>query len=75
MTKRRFIEFILIAVAGIVALSAGWARQDSADLLLVHGKVLTVDERFTIQSAVAVKDGKILAVGGDDFERRTRPPR
>ena len=70
MTKRRFIEFIFIVVAAIVALSAGWARQDSADLLLVHGKVLTVDERFTIQSAVAVKDGKILAVGGDDFERR-----
>ncbi|MBA2304788.1 MAG: amidohydrolase family protein [Acidobacteria bacterium] len=32
-------------------------------LILCNGKVLTVDERFTIAQAVAVRDGRILAVG------------
>lgn len=38
-----------------------------ADLLLFNGKVLTVDKAFSIKSAVAVKDGKIVAVGGDEL--------
>jgi predicted amidohydrolase YtcJ len=37
-----------------------------ADLLLVNGKVITVDSRFSIQQAVAVKNGWIVAVGTDD---------
>jgi predicted amidohydrolase YtcJ len=32
-------------------------------LVLVNGKVLTVDSQFTIAEAVAVRDGRILAVG------------
>ncbi|HEY2941517.1 MAG TPA: hypothetical protein VGN09_03695, partial [Vicinamibacteria bacterium] len=32
-------------------------------LVLYNGKVLTVDERFTVAEAVAVRDGRILAVG------------
>ncbi|GJM29504.1 MAG: amidohydrolase [Cyclobacteriaceae bacterium] len=36
-----------------------------ADTVLYHGKVITVDQDFSIQEAVAVKDGKILAVGKD----------
>ena len=43
---------------------------EAADLLLVHGKVVTVDDRFSIQSAVAVKDGRIIAVGGDELTQR-----
>ena len=34
-----------------------------ADLILHNGKIVTVDERFTIAQAVAVKKGKFLAVG------------
>ena len=37
-----------------------------ADLLLVNGKVITVDSRFSIQQAIAVKNGWIVAVGTDD---------
>ena len=37
-----------------------------ADLLLVNGKVITVDRRFSIHQAVAVKKGWIVAVGADD---------
>jgi predicted amidohydrolase YtcJ len=43
---------------------------EPAELLLVNGKVLTVDPSFSIQSAVAIKDGKILAVGGPEVATR-----
>ena len=44
----------------------------SADLILHHGKVATVDDRFSIQEAVAVRDGRILEVGrnADVLKRR-----
>jgi predicted amidohydrolase YtcJ len=62
-------------IAGVMALlalagAAGAAHAASADLVLYNGKVLTVDKRFSIRSAVAVRDGKIVAVGGDDLLER-----
>jgi predicted amidohydrolase YtcJ len=36
-----------------------------ADLILMSGKIVTVDEEFNIAEAVAVKDGKFVAVGTD----------
>jgi predicted amidohydrolase YtcJ len=36
---------------------------DDADLILHHGKVITVDEKFSIAQALAVKGDRILAVG------------
>src|ERR1700722_14890188 len=42
---------------------------EPADLVLFNGKVLTVDGKFSIRSAVAVKDGKIIAVGGREVAR------
>jgi len=34
-----------------------------SDLVIINGKVITVDRNFSIAQAVAVKDGKIVAVG------------
>jgi predicted amidohydrolase YtcJ len=34
-----------------------------ADLAIVNGKIVTVDSRFSIAEAVAVRDGRIVAVG------------
>jgi predicted amidohydrolase YtcJ len=39
--------------------------QSSADLIATNGKVVTVDNNFSIAQAVAVKDGKFIAVGSD----------
>ncbi|MBI3415147.1 MAG: amidohydrolase [Verrucomicrobia bacterium] len=35
----------------------------SADLILHHGKIATVDDSFSIHEAIAIGDGKILQVG------------
>ena len=53
---------ILISLSLLVVMSAAaWAQ--SADTILVSGKILTVDSQDSIQEAIAVRDGKILAVG------------
>jgi len=45
-----------------------------ADMVFLNGKVITADERFTVAEAVAVRDGKILAVGrSQDIIRMAGP--
>lgn len=49
-----------------LALAACTGGSDHADLVLFNGKVITVDPSDAIAQAVAVKDGRILAVGTDE---------
>jgi len=42
----------------------------SSDLVFYNGKVLTVDEHFSIRSALVVRDGRIEAVGADELLER-----
>jgi predicted amidohydrolase YtcJ len=50
------------------------AAAEPADLILHNGKVVTVDERFSIQATVVVKDGRIIAVGGDELAKQFQAP-
>jgi len=38
-------------------------RRGQGRLLLLKGKIVTVDQEFTIAEAVAVKNGRVVAVG------------
>ena len=40
-----------------------FAQQPAPDLILSNGKIITVDERFTIAQAVAIQGDRIVAVG------------
>src|SRR6266850_1333652 len=46
------------------------ARSGQADLALVNGRILTVDDRFRVAAALAVRDGRFVAVGSNDDVRR-----
>jgi len=56
-------------VSLLLALSA-CSNTGAADLVLRGGKVATVDSEFSIQQAIAVKDGLIAYVGADDGVER-----
>src|SRR5882724_4658111 len=60
---------------GAIAL-AGCAQrpQTQADLILHHGRVVTVDQSFSIREAIAVKHGKILRVGMDGEVLKLKGP-
>jgi len=44
------------------------------NLVIINGKVLTVDPQFTVAEAVAMRDGRILAVGTNDQIKRLVGP-
>jgi predicted amidohydrolase YtcJ len=65
---------ILALVLGSILLpAAGWSAE--ADLILHHGKVAVVDERFSIHEAIAVQDGRVVAVGPNDQILARRGPK
>src|SRR5205085_11634227 len=65
-------HFIWIAIACAIAgcaseqpmtVARALAPGEFAETILTNGKIVTVDERFGIAQALAVKDGRIVAVG------------
>ncbi|MDQ3276951.1 MAG: amidohydrolase [Bacteroidota bacterium] len=55
-------QYILPFAVGLCTLTAV-AQKKTADLLLHNGKIYTVDAKFSVASAMAVKGGKIIDVG------------
>jgi predicted amidohydrolase YtcJ len=49
----------------ILTLGLGSHGMAESDLILHHGKVVTVDDAFSIREAMALENGKILAVGSN----------
>lgn len=50
------------------------AHAQSADMILINGKILTVDRNFAVREAVAIRDGKIAAVGTNTGIRKQAGP-
>ena len=44
------------------------------DLVILNGKILTADDQFTIAEALAIRDGKFLAVGNNALIRQMVGP-
>ncbi len=61
-SSKPFVACLCAAVLFLAA-SRGHAQQPAADLILTNGKIVTVDDRFTIAQAVAIKGQRIIAVG------------
>lgn len=62
----------LILISGTVAILN--AQAQSADLILSNGRIITVDARFAIARAVAVRGERIVAVGTDQEVARFAGP-
>jgi hypothetical protein len=55
----------LLVVCFLLAMPAA-----SADLVLLNGKIITMDPKDTVVEALAIRDGRILAVGTNDQIRK-----
>jgi len=65
--KRSLAE---LAIAVTALFGAVAAAQSPADTVITGGKILTVDDDFAVAAALAIDDGRIVAVGTDDEVRR-----
>ncbi len=73
MLKRPLI--LMGAVCLAAQTGTALAQSTAADLILHNGRIAVVDDAFTIQKAIVVKDGKVLAVGGEDLVKTYRAAR
>ncbi|MEI6417669.1 MAG: hypothetical protein WCO82_01235, partial [Sphingomonadales bacterium] len=69
MTNRRR----LLAAAAATPFWANWAARAAAhdgeaDLLLTNARIITMDPARPRASAMAVKAGRIMAIGGDELK-------
>jgi predicted amidohydrolase YtcJ len=68
---------IAVAAALLAFVSAAsfiGAQQTAPDLIFSNGKVITVDERFSIAQALAIKGDRIVGVGGNAEINRLAGP-
>jgi len=68
-----FIRTMFLATVALAAATP--ALSQNADTILVNGKILTVDSHFSTRNALAIRDGKITAVGSNADARKQAGPR
>jgi predicted amidohydrolase YtcJ len=65
--KRWSIIAAFTAIFTQIEITPAYEQQaEPADTIIHHAKVLTVDAKFSIAQAIAIKGDRILAVGSDD---------
>src|SRR5215510_4706699 len=64
--------FIAMLLAGIPTVLH--AQATAPDFVLTNGKIITVDDRFSIAQAVAIKGDRIVAVGSNEDIARLAGP-
>jgi 5-methylthioadenosine/S-adenosylhomocysteine deaminase len=72
VTYKRIVFFLAITAACCLFVAAAPPKKESADLLVVNARLVTMDEKFSLfdPGGLAVRDGRILAVGpGADVAR------
>lgn len=62
------LAFVLLVVG------VSHAAAQAVDTILVNGKIVTVDSQSSIRSALAIRDGRISALGTDADIRRSAGP-
>ena len=63
---------LVIAIATLLTAMPVWAQ---VDMILVNGKIATVDDRFSIQEAIAIQESKIVSLGKTADIRKLAGPK
>lgn len=70
--QKLFSVCVFLALVFLCGLLSGCKKHEPADLVLMNGKIVTVDELKPEATAIAVKGDTILAVGSDkEIKRHT----
>jgi predicted amidohydrolase YtcJ len=64
----------LLLASLVVAVSTAAANAQTADTILVNGKIVTVDSRESVVEALAIRDGRIVATGTSAAMRKLTGP-
>ena len=67
--EKRFLKKLSVCLSIFLAFCfffLGFRKQEKAELVLTNGKVFTVSENNPWVEAVAVRDGRIIALGSDE---------
>jgi len=67
MTSKLFGSLVLSTL--VVILSQPTRNTPQADLVLLNARILTVDDRFRVAAALAVRDGRFVAIGSNEDVR------
>jgi predicted amidohydrolase YtcJ len=67
-SRRKFLG--AVSAASLSGVSRLQAQAGSADLVLFNGKIVTVDDAFSIHQAIVIKDGRIAALGGNELRNQ-----
>ena len=60
------LSFVVAAAILTIACAPQEGEHFAPDIVLINGKILTVDADFSVAEALAVRDGRIVAVGASD---------
>ena len=66
------MKIAVLLVVGFIDVVPAWSQ--SADTILVNGKILTVDNQFSVREALAIREGKIMATGSSADVRKLAGP-
>lgn len=64
--KRSSMKYLILSTVFVIVFFISCSSPPPADLVITGGKVVTVDEDFSICEAVAVRDGRIAAAGTNE---------
>jgi predicted amidohydrolase YtcJ len=67
---RLLAAIVMFSAAGMATLGQEGRWTPAADWILTGGQIVTVDRDFSLHRALAVKDGKIIAVGTEQEVRK-----
>jgi hypothetical protein len=66
-------KLTLLALMALAVTVPAWSQ--NADTVLLNGKIVTVDNQFSIREALAIREGKIMGVGGNTEIKKLAGPK
>jgi hypothetical protein len=74
MGRTPFLQISALLFGFVAGPAILQAQVPAADVVLTNGKIITVDDRFSVQQAIAVRGDRIVAVGtNQEINRITGP--